>query len=177
MNEQIRVASAAVIDDEGKQLGVMRVEDALSLAREKELDLVEVSPHLNPPVCKIMDYGKYTYKIAKQKRQQIAKQKKIETKEVRLSVRTDVHDLDFKAKNAVKFLDKGHKVKIDLILKGREKAHIDLARSKMEKFLQIIKEMAKSNQATKDKEISTVSEINKTPQGFNAVIEFKRAIS
>ena len=112
-----------VIGSEGEQFGLMKTEDALNLAAEKELDLVEVSPNLNPPVCKLMDYGKQMYKVAKQKRQQNAKQKQTETKGIRLSVRIEKHDLTFKANNAVKFLKKGNKVKIDIVMRGREKAH------------------------------------------------------
>jgi translation initiation factor IF-3 len=162
-----------VINEEGKRLGVMEINNALELAREKDLDLVEVSPNLNPPVCKIMDYGKYLYKIAKQKRQHSLKQKRIETKALRLTVRTEEHDLKFKAKNAVKFMEKGNRVKIDMILKGREKAHWDFARQKLENFLQIISDTLKENSEIKEREITKEQDIKKTPQGFSVVINCK----
>ena len=152
----------------------MQIDDAISLASEKELDLVEVSPNLNPPACKIMDYGKYLYKIAKQKRQHSARQKKTETKGIRISVRIEKHDLEFKAKNAIKFLKNGNRVKIDMILKGREKANRDFAFEKFRNFLQIVSEMSKKNTDTEEREIVKEQDVKKTPQGFNAIIEYKK---
>jgi len=163
-----------VIGGEGEQLGLMKTEDALALAVEKELDLVEVSPNLKPPVCKIMDYGKHLYKVAKQKRHQNAKQKKTETKGIRLSIRTEKHDLEFKARNAVKFMTKGNRVKIDIVLKGREKAHQDLAMEKMKKFLVTISDISKSNKETEERVITEEQSIKRTPQGMNIVIEYKK---
>jgi translation initiation factor IF-3 len=163
-----------VIDENGKQLGLMKTEDALNLAFGKELDLAEVSPNLNPPVCKIMDYGKYLYKIAKQKRQQSAKQKKVEVKGIRVSMRAEKHDLEFKAKNAVKFMKQENKVKIDMILKGREKAHPDFASEKLENFLNIISEISKMDRETEEREIIREQSLKKTPQGFTTVIEYKK---
>jgi len=163
-----------VIDNNGNQLGLLKIEDALNLATEKELDLVEVSPHLKPPVCKIMDYGKYLYKLAKQKRHQSAKIKKTETKGIRISIRAEKHDLDFKAKNAIKFLKKGSRVKIDMILKGREKSHQNLANEKMLNFLSIIEEITKIDEETKDRNIIKEQNIKKTPQGLNIVIELSK---
>lgn len=164
-----------VIDENGEQLGVMPLNSALKLAYEKELDLIEVSPNVAPPVCKIMDYGKYLYKITKRKRQQLAKQKKIELKTIRLSVRTEKHDLEFKAKNAVKFMKKGHKVKIEMTLKGREKAHMDFAREKLDNFIKIIFDMSKTDPDTAAKEIIKEQNAKATPQGFVSVIEYKRS--
>ena len=163
-----------VIDDDGKQLGLLKFEDALNLATEKELDLVEVSPHLKPSVCKIMDYGKYLYKLAKQKRHQNAKIKKTETKALRISMRAEKHDLGFKAKNAVKFLRNGDRVKIDMVLKGREKAHLNLATEKMENFLNIISGISKADKETEDRDIIKEQAIKKTPQGLNIIIEYKK---
>ncbi|MCK5466043.1 translation initiation factor IF-3 [Candidatus Parcubacteria bacterium] len=163
-----------MIDDEGKQLGLMKTFDALNLASEKELDLVEVSPNLNPPVCKIMDYGKYLYKVAKQKRQHNAKQKKTETKKIRISVRIEKHDLEFKAKNAIKFLKNENKVRIDMVLKGREKANQDFAREKFDSFLDVISELSKNDEQAKEREIIREQDIKKTPQGFSAIIDFKK---
>ncbi len=174
MNRQIGLPEIMVIDETGNPLGLMKTEDALNLAYEKEFDLVEVSPNLNPPVCKIMDYGKYLYKVAKQKRQQAAKQKRVEIKSIRLSMRAEKHDLEFKAKNAVKFLGQGNKVKIDMVLKGREKSHFDFASEKLEKFLSIISEISKADKKTADREIIREQSPKRTPQGFVMMIEYKK---
>ncbi len=174
MNSQIKFPEVMVIGDEGEQFGLMKTADALNLAAEKELDLVEVSPNLKPPVCKIMDYGKHLYKVAKQKRQQNAKQKQTETKGIRLSVRIEQHDLTFKANNAVKFLKKGNKVKIDIVLKGREKAHQDIAYSKIKKFLDLIAVISKNDKETTEREIVEEQSIKKTPQGLSVIIEYKK---
>ena len=108
--------------------------EALDIARSKGLDLVEVSPNAKIPVCKITDYGKFQYIKTKQTRIAGAKQKKVELKGVRVGLKTGEHDLNFKKKQAEKFLDKGHKVKIEIILKGREKAHQGLAQNNLRKF-------------------------------------------
>ena len=108
--------------------------EALDIARSKGLDLVEVSPNAKIPVCKITDYGKFQYIKTKQTRIAGAKQKKVELKGVRIGLKTGEHDLNFKKKQAEKFLDKGHKVKIEIILKGREKAHQGLAQNNLRKF-------------------------------------------
>jgi len=164
-----------VIDDLGENLGLLDTFKAIEIAREKELDLVEVSPTLNPPVCKIMDYGKHRYKVSKQTRQHNAKQKKVETKNVRLSVRTEGHDLDFKARNVVKFMTKGHRVKAEMVLKGREKANTDFAEVKFRKFVDTITEIVKADPKMTEREIVKIQDITKSPQGFSAVIEFKRS--
>ena len=164
-----------VIDEQGENLGLMDTFKAIELARERELDLVEVSPNLDPPVCKIMDYGKHRYKVSKQTRQHNAKQKKVETKNVRISVRTEGHDLEFKAKNIVKFLAKGHRVKADIVLRGREKANMEFARVKFEKFVTSVGELAKADPKTEPKEIVKIQDVLPNPQGFSIVIEFKRS--
>lgn len=164
-----------VIDDLGANLGLMETSKAIEIARERELDLVEVSPNLNPPVCKIMDYGKHRYKISKQTRQHNARQKKVETKNVRLSVRTEGHDLDFKARNVVKFMTKGHRVKAEMVLKGREKANMDFAEARFRKFLDSTNEMVKADPALAEKEIIKIQDVLKSPQGFSVIIEFKRS--
>ncbi len=120
-NEQIRASEVRVIDDEEEQLGVMPTSKALAMAREQEMDLVEVSPKAQPPVVKITDYGRMKYKKEKQIQKQKAAQKKVETKDIRLSLRISPHDLDMRLNQAIKFLQKGHKLKIEIILKGREK--------------------------------------------------------
>ncbi len=152
----------------------MKLENALGLAREKELDLVEVSPNVTPSVCKIMDYGKHLYKLTKQKRQHSAKQKKVEVKGIRLSVRTEKHDLEFKAKNIVKFMKKGNRVKIDMILKGREKANKDFASEKFNNFLQMIFDLSKEDPATEEREIIKEKSQKKKSQGLSIVVEYKK---
>lgn len=138
-NERIRIPRVLVIDNEGEMLGEMSTADALQTARGKELDLVEVSPKARPPVCRIMDFGKFQYQQSKQDRQAKAKQKKVGLKGVRIGLRTDEHDLLFKQNQVEKFLTKGNKVKIEILLKGREKAHQDLARELLVNFTKRIK--------------------------------------
>jgi translation initiation factor IF-3 len=148
-----------LIDGQGKNIGEIDTLKALELARESELDLVEVSPKAIPPVCKIMDYGKYQYQQSKQSRLSQARQKKVEIKGIRIGLKTDEHDLDFKRNQADKFLGKGNKVKIEVILRGREKMHRDLARKNLESFISQISTPHKLEEPIKG-----------TPQGFNAVI-------
>ena len=165
----------AVINEESGQLETMKLENALNLAHEKELDLVEVSPNVTPPVCKIMDYGKHLYKLTKQKRQHGAKQKRVEVKGIRLSVRTEKHDLEFKARNAVKFMKKGNRVKVDMILKGREKANRDFANKKLDSFLQMISDISKADPKTEEKEIIKEAGQKKNSQGLSVVVEYKKS--
>lgn len=143
----------------GVQLGVMPPMEAVKIAKEKSLDLVEIAPKAQPPVCKIMDFGKYQYQKSKEERLSKAKQKKTEIKGVRIGVRTDEHDLVFKKDQAEKFLKKGNKVKIEIILRGREKAHQDLARTNLEEFIKTIALPYKIEQ-----------EIKRFPGGFNVII-------
>lgn len=137
----------------------MDTKEAVELAREKGLDLVEVSPKAQPPVCKIIDYGKYQYQKSKEKRLAQGKQKKVEVKEVRIGVKTDDHDLEFKKNQVEKFLSKGHKVKIDLMLRGREKAHQDLARATLQEFISQVSIPYRVEES-----------IKRFPRGFNALI-------
>lgn len=116
----------------------MKTTNALALAQEKDLDLVEVSPVANPPVCKILDYGKFLYEQKQEQKKQKAKTKETITKEIRLGLNTGDHDLQFKAKNARKFLLHDNKVKINLTLKGRERAHQDIAQKNIAKFIEMI---------------------------------------
>jgi len=139
-NEQIRLPQLFVIDQDNNKLGVMPTAKALEKARETELDLVEVSPKSNPPVAKIMDYGQYKYETEKKIRKAKARQKTAEVKEVRLSFRIKGHDLEVKRNQAVKFLGNGHKVKINTVLRGREKAHRDIAINNMKDFIKSLSE-------------------------------------
>lgn len=138
VNEQIFAPEVMVIDASGQNLGVLPTSHALSVAKEQESDLVEVSPLATPPVCKITDYGKLQYYQAKQEQHAKAKQKKIETKGIRIGFRTDKHDLFFKKNQAEKFLTKGHKVRVEILLRGREKAMTDKAKENLGTFLKSV---------------------------------------
>lgn len=159
VNEYIRVPRIIVIDETGNNLGEMSNFEALSLAKEKQLDLVEVAPNVRPPVCKIIDYGKFQYQQSKQKRISQSKQKKIEVKNIRIGFRTEEHDLKFKQTQVEKFLKKGDKVKIEIILRGREKAHAELGKEILKNFTKQISVPFKIEE-----------EIKRFPQGFNILI-------
>ena len=133
-NHQIKATRLFVIDETGTRIGEFSKDEALKKAIDKELDLVEVSPNSDPPVAKIMDYGQYKYETEKKIRKAKAHQKTTEQKSIRLSFRIKGHDLETKMKQAKKFLDAGHKVKIETILRGREKAHKPLAIENINKF-------------------------------------------
>jgi len=135
INEQIRAPEVRVIDEEGLNVGVMPTMDAVKLARARELDLVEVFPKAEPPIAKITDYGKFLYQKDKEARKQKAKQKKIEIKGIRLSLRISAHDKDVRLKKAKEFLEDGDKVKIEVILKGREKQYTNMAREAVNQFI------------------------------------------
>lgn len=134
-NEYIRIPEVFVIDENGQKLGSMPNYRALALAREKGLDLVEVSPLSRPPICKIMDYGQYQYKQEKAGRKQKAKIKKVGIKGIRISFKIGEHDLEVRRKQAKKFFEQRHKVRIEMLLRGREKAHQDIAQENMRKFV------------------------------------------
>jgi len=159
INERIWAREVRVIGASGEQLGVMPPQQAILIAKENGLDLVEVSPKAVPPVCRIMDFGKFQYQKSRQERQNKSKQKKFEIKGIRLGVRTDDHDLNFKRNQTEKFLAKGNKVKIEIILRGREKAHQDLARENLINFLKSIVTDYKVEQ-----------DIKRFPGGFNVII-------
>ena len=115
-----------VIDDDGKQLGILSRQEALDLARERELDLVEISPNANPPVCKIVDWGKYNYQRTKQLQKNRKSAKTLEMKQIRFGLKIGSHDLEIKMNHASKFLEAGHKVKVTLMYRGREQAHKEI---------------------------------------------------
>jgi translation initiation factor IF-3 len=122
-----------VIDDEGGQLGIMDIGAALIAAEERGLDLVEVSPNATPPVCRIMDYGKYKYQQSKRAAEAKKKQARVEVKEVKLRPKTDEHDYQFKVKNAKRFLGEGNKVKVTIMFRGREVTHPEFGRRILER--------------------------------------------
>jgi translation initiation factor IF-3 len=134
INHQIRVPEVRVIDDSGKMLGIMKTSEALQLALDKQVDLVEVSPTANPPVVKLLDYDKYRYQQEKAAQEAKKKVKKVTVKGIRLSVRIGQHDLEFKAKQATGFISEGNKVKLDVQMRGREQAHPELAFDLIKKF-------------------------------------------
>ena len=135
VNQYIRVTEVELIDEFGKPQGVVTTFAALQMARERGLDLVEVNPTAQPPIAKILDYGQFQYKQQKQIKAQKAKAKKVETKGVRISLKIGEHDRNVRIKMAQKCFDEGHKVRLEMILRGREKAHADLARELMGKFV------------------------------------------
>lgn len=139
VNNQIRIPEVQVIDDRGNQLGVMPTFEALRLASERNLDLVEVGPQIRPPIAKIMDYGKYMYRKERQKKGPV-KQKGQEVKTVRVGFKTGAHDLKFKSEQIDKFLKEGCIVRIELTLRGREKALAHIGREKLENFIKFISE-------------------------------------
>ncbi len=140
INEEIRDKEVRVIDSDGEQLGILTIEEALQLSIDKKLDLVNIAPQAKPPVCKIMDYGKYRYDLQKKEKDARKKQKVIELKEVRLSTFIEEHDLMVKANNASKFLREGDKVKVSLRFRGRERDHVDLGKKVMTRFAEAISE-------------------------------------
>ncbi len=131
-----------MISDDGEQLGIMSAREAMNIAEEKGLDLVKISPNAQPPVCKVMDYGKFRFEQAKKQKEAKKNQKIITIKEMRLSTNIDKHDLDVKAKNVSKFLKAGDKVKISLRFRGRQMTHTDLGREVMEQFFTMVEEDA-----------------------------------
>lgn len=139
INNQIRALEMRVIDQNGKNLGILKKEEALELAKNADLDLIEISSNVNPPICKIADYGKHTYEMSKKKKEVKSKQVVSETKNIQISVEISDNDILIKSKRAAEWLKEGHRVKIDLQLKGRTKYMDDaFLRSRMDRILAII---------------------------------------
>jgi len=157
INEQIREREVQVIDEQGNKLGVMKTFDAIDKAQEKNLDLVLVAPNGNPPVCKIMNYGKYKFEQAKKEKEARKNQKVVETKEIRITPNIEEHDFGFKCKNARKFLEDGNKVKITVRFRGRELNYVKLGEETLNKFIE---------------ELSDISQVEKKPflEGKNLFI-------
>lgn len=142
INEEIRVRDVRVVSSEGEQLGIMQVRDALRLAQEQELDLVEVAPTAKPPVCRIMDYGKYRYEQSKREREARKKQKVIEIKEIRMTPKIEGHDFQVKVKAAQKFLSDGDKVKAIIRFRGREIVHAELGKTLLMQLYESVRDQA-----------------------------------
>ena len=142
-NERIRALDVQVIGSSGDNLGVLPLKKAIELARQEDLDLIEISPNAKPPVCKIMDMGKYKYDLQKKANQAKKKQKIVSLKEIKLRPGTEIHDYNFKIKNAKKFISKGDKVKFTVRFKGREMQHIELGKDLMRRIIDDIKDIGK----------------------------------
>lgn len=160
VNNQIRASRVRVIDETGKQLGVFNLGEAFEITRNHNLDLVQITEKVDPPVCKLIDYGKYLYLLEK-------KEKKTKTKiisgikGIRIGFNISLHDLKTRTHQAEKFLKKGYKVKVELPLKGREKAHAEFAKEKMNQFLEDLKKLTA---------IKTERELKREPRGFTMII-------
>jgi translation initiation factor IF-3 len=144
INRAIRAREVRVVDDEGAQLGVLSINDALAAAEERGLDLVEVSPNAEPPVCRIMDYGKYKYQQSKRAAEAKKKTAKVELKEVKMRPKTEEHDFQVKVRNARRFLEEGNKVKVTVMFRGREVTHPEFGRRLLQKITEELKDIAQA---------------------------------
>lgn len=149
INEQIRDKEVRLISENGEQMGIMSARDAYKLAQEAGLDLVKIAPTAKPPVCKIVDYGKYKYEMVRREKEAKKKQKVIEVKEVRLSPNIDTNDLNTKALAARKFITKGDKVKVTLRFRGREMAHMQASKVILDEFAEKLADIAVIEKAPK----------------------------
>lgn len=158
INHQIKASMLRLVDEEGKQIGVMKLQEALRLGREKNLDIVLITEKTDPPICKVIDYGKYLYQQKKHEK----KVKGSQVKGVRLKFNISLHDMETKAKQAKKFLDEGDRIRIELVLRGRQKALTDFAREKMNKFTEVLSSYLP---------IEIDQPLKKTPRGLILIIK------
>ena len=142
INEEIRAKEVRVNTEDGEQLGIMSIRDALAEAQNRQLDLVEIAPNAKPPVCRLMDYGKYRYEQQKRDKDARKKQKIVSVKEVKLRPKIEEHDFQVKLKNALKFLNDGDKVKITIMFRGRELMHVNLGKKVLDRMADELKEIA-----------------------------------
>ena len=149
INEEIRDKEVRLISAEGEQLGIMSAKAALALAEEQSLDLVKISPTANPPVCKLMDYGKFRFEQTKREKEAKKNQRVVEIKEIRMSPGIDVGDFNVKLRNAQKFLAEGNRVKVTVRFRGREMAHTDIGRNLLVKFAEDCTEIASMDKSPK----------------------------
>ena len=149
INEQIRDREVRLVSESGEQLGIMSARDASLKAQEAGLDLVKIAPMAKPPVCKIIDYGKYKYEQTRKEKEAKKKQRTVEIKEVRLSPNIDTNDLNTKVNNARKFISKGNKVKVTLRFRGREMAHVQQSRHILDDFAELLSDIASVEKAPK----------------------------
>ncbi len=142
INEEIRDPQVRLIDENGGQLGIVDIRTAQKMADERELDLVKIAPNSDPPVCKFMDYGKYRFEMSKREKEQRKNQKIIELKEIRLSSTIDLRDMEIKAKQCIKFLGEGDKVKVSIRFRGRQITHNEIGAEVMNRFFEMVTESA-----------------------------------
>ncbi|MSP64546.1 MAG: translation initiation factor IF-3 [Ignavibacteria bacterium] len=172
-NEEIRAPQVRVIDESGTQLGIYTPREATSIAKQRGFDLIEVVPNATPPVCKIMDFGKFKYEIQKKEKLQKKNQQIISIKEIRLHPNTDVHDFDFKAKHAEQFINDGHKVKVSVIFRGRQITYVEQGENIMKRFIERLSLVAKIDQEVKleGKSLNTILTQDKSLKKTNKIIE------
>ena len=166
-NDKIEAPEVFLIDENGESQGPMKTEEALSLAREADLDLVEVNPQANPPVAKILDLGQFKYEQDKKHHKQKVLQKRVELKNIKLSLRISQHDLGIREDQAFKFLAKGNKTKVDILLKGRERQHFDKAREIITSFVNNLK-------AREGLKVEEEQPLTKQPGGFTIILVNKK---
>jgi len=163
INNQIKARVVRVIDEQGNNLGVFSLEEALKMAKERNLDLIQITDRANPPVCRICDYGKFVYQMKKKEKER-KKEQKGELKGIRLGFNTSEHDMEIRANHAKEFLEKGNRVQIEMILRGREKELTNFAKEKIKKFLEILESKIS---------IKVEQELKKVPRGFIMIISKK----
>lgn len=149
INEQITDKEVRVVDSDGSQLGIMSVRDALDRAIQRNLDLVKIAPKANPPVCRIMDYGKFRFEQSKKEKEARKNQKQVEIKEIRLSVNIDTHDFNTKKNHTLRFLQEGNKVKVSVRFRGREMSHTSLGEARLLEFAEACKEFGNVDKSPK----------------------------
>ena len=147
VNQQIRISPVRVIDPDGEQLGILPIERALEISEEMGLDLVEVAPLARPPVCRIMDYGKFKYEEQRKAREARKKQHQVQIKEVKMRPGIEDHDFDFKTRHARRFLEEGNKVKVTMMFRGRQMAHPEIGREVLQRVVQEVEDIAKVESA------------------------------
>jgi translation initiation factor IF-3 len=157
VNEMIRAKEVRVVDEEGGQVGIMTPEQALAVAQERNLDLVEVAPSANPPVCRIMNYGKFQYQKSKRAHEARKHQKQVVLKEVKFRPKTEEHDYQFKKNNIVRFIGEGNKAKATVVFRGREMTHQEIGRRMMERLVNDLKEIAEVERPPKMEGYSLVT--------------------
>ena len=167
INEEIRDKEVRVIGADGEQLGIMSSRDAFNLAQEKSLDLVKIAPQAQPPVCRIMDYGKYRFEQAKREKESRKNQKTIEVKETRLSLNIDTHDFDTKVNQTKKFLASGNRVKVSIRFRGREMAHSQLGYGIMQRFAEACADAGNVEKPAKMEGRSMIMFMNAKPAPAN----------
>ncbi|MCD6451064.1 MAG: translation initiation factor IF-3 [Acidobacteria bacterium] len=143
MNHQIRAKEVRVVDESGKQIGIMPIEEARARAEEAGLDLVEIAPNADPPVCKIIDYGKFKYQLSKKAQEARKNQKTTQLKEIKFRPKIDEHDYQFKKNHIIRFLTAGHMVKVTVMFRGREMVHTEMGRRILDRLIVDLEELAR----------------------------------